>query len=95
MLQGSAQDAAAGQEPSNARHLSGSSPFPTYFSCNKNTRAQAHPRENALRSSLPDPYLCFSLQQVTCKSKYDVGVNEDCPQVYDAWVGLPSSGSTR
>lgn len=40
-------------------------------------------------------YLCFSLQQVTCKSKYDVGVNEDCPQVYDAGVGLPSSGRPR
>lgn len=40
-------------------------------------------------------YLCFSLQQVTCKSKYDVGVDEDRPQLYDAGVGLPISGRTR
>lgn len=32
---------------------------------------------------------------MTCKSKYDVGVDEDRPQVYDAGVGLPSSGRPR
>lgn len=39
-------------------------------------------------------YLGFSLQQVTRKSEYDVGVDEDRPQVYDAGVGLPISGRT-
>lgn len=40
-------------------------------------------------------YLCFSPQEVTCKSKYDVGVNEDCPQVYEVGVGLLSSRRPR
>lgn len=43
----------------------------------------------------PSAYLCLPLQQVTCKSEDDVGVNEDCPQVNDAGVGFPSSRRPR
>lgn len=52
-------------------------------------------RENVRFNTFLRSYPCFSLQEVTCKSKYDVGVNKDCPQVYDAGVGLPTSGGPR
>ena len=84
-----------GQEPSH--HLPASTPVHIYFNMTDQIRFVFifdfffFKKTGVSGNSYP----CFPLQQVTCKSKYDVGVNEDRPQVYDAGVGLPSSGRPR
>lgn len=40
-------------------------------------------------------HLCFPPEQMTCKSKYDVRVDQDRTQVYDTGAGLPVSGRSR
>lgn len=40
-------------------------------------------------------HLCFPPEQMTCKSKYDVRVDQDRTQVYDTGAGLPVSGRAR